>query len=121
MAKTPTAELLLQTNDRPITASWYIQTSMFSVVRTTTNLSLDEHFIKHPAGTFFVKVDGDGMDDHSIFKGDTLIIDKSLNPEKNSIVIVVIDGELTVRNFSDIDSEEATVWGVVRGSIRDFV
>ena len=94
---------------------------MFTVVRTTTNLSLDEHFIKHPAATFFVKVDGDGMVDHGIFKGDTLIIDRSLNTEKNSIVIVVIDGELTVRHFSSIDSEDATVWGIVRGSIRDLI
>ena len=68
---------------------------MFTVVRTTTNLSLDEHFIKHPAATFFVKVEGDGMDDHGIYKGDTLIIDRSLTPEENSTVIVVIDGELS--------------------------
>ena len=61
------------------------------------------------------------MEDSGIFKGDTLIIDRSLNPEKNSIVIVVIDGELTVRDISTIDREEATVWGVVRGSIRDFL
>jgi len=94
---------------------------MFTVVRTTTNLSLDEHFIKHPAATFFVKVEGDGMDDHGIYRGDILIIDRSLTPEKNSTVIVVIDGELTVRHFSTIDSEEATVWGVVRGSIRDLL
>ncbi len=39
---------------------------MFTVVRTTTNLSLDEHFIKHPAGTFFVKVEGDGMVEHGM-------------------------------------------------------
>lgn len=94
---------------------------MFTVVRTTTSLSLDEHFLKNPAATFFVMVEGDGMEEHGIFKGDTLIIDRSLNPEKNSIVIAVIDGELTVCNFSTIDSEEATVWGVVRGSIRDFL
>ena len=94
---------------------------MFTVVRTTTNLSLDEHFIKHPAATFFVKVEGDGMDDHGIYKGDTLIIDRSLTPEKNSTVIVVIDGELTVRHFSTINSEESTIWGVVRGSIRDLL
>jgi len=61
------------------------------------------------------------MEAHGIFKGDTLIIDRSLNPEKSSIVIVVIDGELTVRSFSDIDSEEAAVWGVVRGSVRDLL
>ncbi len=94
---------------------------MFTVVRTTTNLSLDEHFIKHTAATFFVKVEGDGMEDHGLYKGDTLIIDRSLNADKNSIVIVVIDGELTVRHFSGIDSEEAAIWGVVRGSIRDLL
>ena len=94
---------------------------MFTVVRTTTTLSLDEHFIKHSAATFFVKVEGGGMDAHGIFKGDTLIIDRSINPEKHSIVVVVIDGELTVRIFSGIDSEEAAVWGVVRGSIRNLL
>ena len=94
---------------------------MFTVVHTTTNLSLDEHFVKHPAATFFVTVEGDGMDDHGIYRDDTLIIDRSLTPEKNSTVIVVIDGELTVRHFSTIDSEEATIWGVVRGSIRDLL
>lgn len=94
---------------------------MFTVVRTTSNLSLDEHFIKHPAATFFVKVEGGGMDDHGIYKGDTLIVDRSLNPEKNSVVIAVIDGELTVRHFSTIDSEDTTIWGVVRGSIRDLL
>ena len=94
---------------------------MFTTVRTTTTLSLDDHFIMHPAATFFVKVEGVGMEDHGIYKDDTLIIDRSLTPEKNSIVIVVIDGELTVRHFSTIDSEEAIIWGVVRGSIRDLL
>ncbi len=94
---------------------------MFTVVRTTTNLSLDEHFIKHPAATFFVTVEGDGMTEYGIFAGDTLVIDRSLNPVKNSIVIVVIDGELTARPFSAITEEGADVWGVIRGSIRDFL
>ena len=94
---------------------------MFTSVHTTTTLSLDDHFIKHPAATFFVKVEGEGMEEHGIFKGDTLIIDRSLNPEKNSIVIAVVDGELTVRHFPTIDSEDVNVWGVVRGSIRDML
>ncbi|MDP6526713.1 MAG: S24 family peptidase [Kiritimatiellia bacterium] len=94
---------------------------MFTVVRTITNLSLDEHFIKSPAATFFVKVEGDGMVDHGIYEGDTLIIDRSLTPTKNSTVVVVIDGELTVRHLSTIDREDASIWGVVRGSIRDLL
>ncbi len=94
---------------------------MFTVVRTSASLSLDEHFIKHPAATFFVTVEGDGMVDHGIFAGDTLIVDRSLTPTKNSIVIAVIDGELTVRPFSTTDHEDTTIWGVVRGSIRDLL
>ena len=93
---------------------------MFTVVRTTTDLSLDEHFIKHPAATFFAIVEGDGMVDHGIYAGDTLIVDRSLTPANEAIVIAVIDGELTVRYFSTIDREDATIWGVVRGSIRDL-
>ena len=34
---------------------------MFTVVAPTASLSLDEHFIKRPAATFFVAVEGDGM------------------------------------------------------------
>ena len=46
---------------------------MFTVVATPTRLSLDEHFIKRPAATFFVTVEGDGMDEQGIRAGDTLI------------------------------------------------
>ena len=46
---------------------------MFTVVATPTRLSLDEHFIKRPATTFFVTVEGDGMDEQGIRAGDTLI------------------------------------------------
>jgi DNA polymerase V len=94
---------------------------MFTVVHTATNLSLDEHFIKRPAATFFVTVEGDGMVDHGIFARDTLVVDRSLTPTKGSIVIAVIDGELTVQPFSTIDHEDTTIWGVVRGSIRDLL
>jgi len=94
---------------------------MFTVVRTITNLSLDEHFIKHPAATFFVVAEGDGMVEHGVYAGDILIVDRSLDPAKSSIVVAAIDGELTVRVFAEIDREDVTVWGVVRGSIRDFL
>lgn len=93
---------------------------MFTVVRTTTSLSLDEHFIKHPAATFFVKVEGDGMHEHGIYANDTLVIDRSINPTAKSLVIAVIEGELTARPYSSITEESAEVWGVICGSIRDF-
>ena len=47
---------------------------MFTVVAPTTSLGLDDHFIKRPAATFFVTVEGGGMAEHAILAGDTLII-----------------------------------------------
>ena len=34
---------------------------MFTVVTPTTSLSLDDQFIKRPAATFFVTVEGGGI------------------------------------------------------------
>ena len=93
---------------------------MFTVVATPTRLSLDEHFIKRPASTFFVTVEGDGMDEQGIRTGDTLIVDRSRTPGTRSIVVAVIDGELSVRPFSALDREDACVWGVVGGLVRDL-
>ena len=50
---------------------------MFTVVAPTTSLSLDDHFIKRPAATFFVTAEGGGMAEHGILAGDTLIVDRS--------------------------------------------
>ena len=41
-------------------------------------LDLNEHLIKHPASTFFVKVKGDSMIGAGINSGDILIVDRSL-------------------------------------------
>ena len=69
---------------------------------------------------FFVTVEGDGMDEQEIRAGDTLIVDRSRTPGPRSIVVAVIVGELSVRPFSALDREEACVWGVVSGLVRDL-
>ena len=93
---------------------------MFTIVATPTRLSLDERFIKRPASTFFVTAEGDGMDEQGIRTGDTLIVDRSRTPGPRSIVVAVIDGELSVRPFCALDREDACVWGVVSGLVRDL-
>ena len=95
---------------------------MFTVVTPTTSLSLDDHFIKRPAATFFVTVEGGGMAEHGILAGDTLIVDRSRMPSTStgSIVIAAIEGELTARPCAALDGEEAHVWGVVAGVVRSL-
>ena len=62
-------------------------------------LDLNKHLIKHPAATFFVRVAGDSMIGAGIHCGDLLVVDRSLEPKNNNIVIAVVDGEMTVKRF----------------------
>ena len=64
------------------------------------NLDLNQHLIKHEAATFFVKVRGDSMIGAGIHSGDLLIVDRALEPTDNSVVIAVVNGELTVKRIS---------------------
>jgi DNA polymerase V len=100
-------------------------------------LDLNEKLIKHPAATFFVKVQGDSMRDAGIHSGDTLVVDRSLEPTSNKVVIAVVNGEFTVKRvqkrngkvylmpenlrYKPIEVTEdmdCSVWGVVTNVIH---
>jgi DNA polymerase V len=63
-------------------------------------LDLNEHLIRHEAATFFVKVKGDSMIGAGIHSGDLLIVDRALEPIDHSVVIAVVNGELTVKRIA---------------------
>jgi len=100
-------------------------------------LDLNKHLIKHPAATFFVRVTGDSMIDAGIHSGDLLIVDRSLEPTDNHVVVAVVNGELTVKrirkkedqlllvpenkNYSPLRINEEMdfeIWGVVTSVIH---
>jgi DNA polymerase V len=95
-------------------------------------LDLNAHLVKHPAATFFVRANGDSMTGAGIFNGDILIVDRSLNPKNQHVVIAVVNGEFTVKRLcvSDgsvsllpenprhkpiviMDGTDFRIWGVV--------
>ncbi len=95
-------------------------------------LDLNEFLIEHPAATFFVKVKGESMINAGIHSGDILIVDRSIEPQNNKIVVAVVNGAFTVKrilkkadklflvsenpDFKPIeinDSSELEIWGVV--------
>lgn len=100
-------------------------------------LDLNEYFIHHPASTFCVRATGESMKGAGILPGDILIVDRSLTAKHGSIVIAVVDNELTVKrlykqggrvalrpenpDFPTIeckDGMELVIWGVVSGVTR---
>lgn len=62
-------------------------------------LDLNQHLLKNPDTTFFVRVSGDSMIDASIHPGDLLVVDRSIPPANGKIVIAVVNGELTVKRL----------------------
>ena len=66
-------------------------------------LDLNEYLIKHPAATFIVKTSGSSMINADIYSGDLLVVDRSLTPRNNNIVIASIFGDLTVKKIKKKD------------------
>lgn len=62
-------------------------------------LDLNQHLVKHPAATFFVRVEGESMLDAGIHPEDILVVDRALKPSNGKIVIAVVNGELTVKRL----------------------
>ncbi len=62
-------------------------------------LDIREYLIKNPEATFLVRASGESMTNIGIFSGDILIVDRSLVVKNNSIIVVSIDGELTVKRL----------------------
>lgn len=103
-------------------------------------LDINDLVVRHPASTFFVRVEGDSMIGAGIFSGDVLVVDRSIVPKDGSIVVAAVYGELVVKRLRsrgdthELISENETyqpiavqehddcfVWGVVVGSVRQFV
>lgn len=95
-------------------------------------LDLNEHLIKHPSATFYVRASGNSMIGAGIHSGDLLIVDRAIEPKDGSIIVAVIEGELTVKRLRKrdgsislapenpefqtlflTDETDFTVWGVV--------
>ncbi len=95
-------------------------------------LDLNEHLVRHPAATFFVRVQGESMRDAGISSGDILVVDRSLAAANGNIVVAMLDGDFTVKRlrkkkdrvFLEAESEgfapieitanrDLVIWGVV--------
>ena len=63
-------------------------------------LNIHDYIVKNKDATFCVKVEGNSMTKADIHSGDILIVDRSLEPEHNNIVLAVIDGEFTVKRLA---------------------
>lgn len=65
-------------------------------------IDLNEQLIGNKPATFFMRVNSNAMQNAGIFKGDVVIIDRSLKPVSGKVVIANFNGELLIRRFEKI-------------------
>lgn len=70
-------------------------------------IDLNEKLIKHPTATFLIRVTGISMKNAGIQPGDTLIVDRALEPSSGSIVVALVNGEFTVKRYRKTPSGAA--------------
>ena len=63
------------------------------------DLNLQDYLVQNPSATFCVRVTGDSMQNAGILSGDVMVVDRSLEPKNNTIVLAVLDGEFTVKRI----------------------
>lgn len=102
-------------------------------------LDINDLVVKHPASTFFVRVEGNSMEGAGIFSGDVLVVDRAVTSRDGTIVVAAVYGELVVKrlrargNTHELISEndayapiivtgndDCFIWGAVVGSVRQF-
>ena len=107
---------------------------------TEQNIDLNEHLIRNPFSTFFLKVQGHSMINSGIQDQDLIIVDKSLTAKTGDIVIAMVDGSFTIKrldkknnelylkaenhNYPDINFKnhvDIQIWGVVTYSIHNLI
>lgn len=60
-------------------------------------LDLVKLLVRHPASTFFFRIDGVSMVDADMDEGDIIIVDRGVEPYNDCKAVCFIDGEYTVK------------------------
>jgi DNA polymerase V len=104
---------------------------------TQERVDLNQELIRNKDATYLFRVKGDSMVGVGIYEGDTLVVDRSVTPKHNHIVLALLNNEFTVKRLyrrggivklvaentiypSRLIKEEDdfTVWGIVTFNVH---
>jgi DNA polymerase V len=104
---------------------------------TQERIDLNKQLIRNKEATYIFRVKGDSMTGAGIYEGDALLVDRSMDPKHNHIVVALLNNEFTVKRLyrrggvvkliaenpiypSRLIKEEDDfiVWGVVTNNIH---
>lgn len=107
---------------------------------TQKRIDLNEQLVRNKAATFLFKVKGDSMTGVGIYANDMLVVDRSIDPKHNNIVLAVLNNDFTVKRlykrggvvklvaenpiYPPIiikEGDDFTVWGVVTFNLHKLL
>lgn len=90
----------------------------FGISSDIRGIDLNKVLIDHPLNSYFMRI-ADDMPELDLRAGDVVLVDRSLQPKKNDLVVVSLnsDRDLLIMRFSEITGE-SELWGVVVHLIR---
>lgn len=102
-------------------------------------LDLNAYLVQRKASSFYFTVEGRSMLGAGIWPGDKVLVDRSIEPQHDHIVVAVVDGEYTLKRlyrrsnalelradnpkYAPIrlqEGDELQIWGVVVGLVRKY-
>ena len=66
---------------------------------TQERVDLNKEIIRNKDATYLFRVKGDSMTGAGIYEGDTLVVDRSVTPKHNHIVLALLNNEFTVKRL----------------------
>ena len=100
-------------------------------------VDINGHLIRNEIATYIFRVKGNAMIDAGIFDGDVLIVDRSIEPKHEDIVLVTLNDEFIVKRLYQRagliklisenpiypplvikERDDFEIWGVVTNSVH---
>lgn len=66
---------------------------------TQERIDLNKQLIRNKEATYIFRVKGDSMTGAGIYEGDALLVDRSIDPKHNHIVVAQLNNEFTVKRL----------------------
>lgn len=100
-------------------------------------VDINSHLIRNEIATYIFRVRGNAMIDAGIFDGDVLVVDRSIEPKHNDIVLATLNNEFIVKRLHKRagvvklvsenpiypalvikEGDDFAIWGLVTNSIH---
>ena len=91
------------TNRVPIVGQVAAGSPVLAVESIEGSIAIDSSYLKRPESSFALKVKGDSMINAGVFEGDLVIVSPVLEVKNGEMIVAMINGEVTVKNFEKKD------------------